>query len=176
MSVLYDLHYTTNRRPVIDLNGPCFEFRRATFADLDTLVELDGDAYGPSIYSRDFTAACLSYIISVGRFYVLTFQNDVIGAVCICPEDDFNGHLRGYVKNLAVFSRWQGMGIGRYLMNKMVEIAREQGCDYLALDTWLVPGLHTFYWKKIGMRYCDEHPTTDGPYKGINGTYYTMDI
>lgn len=176
MSALYDLHYTTNRRPVVNLDGPNFQFRGANLLDVPELVELDSDAYGPSIYPREYIAACLSYFVVLGEFYVLTFREDIIGTVCISVFIDFKGAWRGYVRNLAVFSRWRGMGVGRYLMNRMIEIAREQDCDYLALDTWPVPGLHTFYWKKMGMRYCEEFPIEDGPYKGINGTYYTMDL
>lgn len=172
MSFLYDFHYTTNQKPVIDLDGPNFEFRLATQDDVDILVDLDRDAFKPVMHSRELTALCLSHYVSLDIIYVLTFRDDIIGTICIMPEYDIMGRTRGYIRNLAVFSRWRSMGVGSYLMKQMKILANELDCDYIALDIWPVPGLHRFYWKKMGMRYYEGLIVDDGPYKGISGTYY----
>ena len=86
------------------------------------------------------------------------------GAVCLTeglPSPDNPSGRCAYLMNIFVREVWRGRGVGHAIVTRLIEIARESGCDKIYLET--TDGARSFY-RSVGfnelpgiMKYADIH-------------------
>lgn len=140
--------------------------------DVDTLVlwrrEVIGEVFGAEP-SEALTEANRRYYlrhIADGSHVAVIARADGLdagcGAICLTDElpspDNPSGRC-AYVMNIYVREAFRGHGIGHEIVRRLVELAREAGCDKIYLET--TPAARSLY-KSIGfddlpgmMKYAD---------------------
>lgn len=89
--------------------------------------------------------------IKAGNVWLAIKGDKMIGAMAIIPEGD-----TWSIDQVAVFPEMQGQGVGTVMLNKIEELARNQGIIKLSLDTArMMTDLIRFY-KKLGFRIINE--------------------
>lgn len=101
---------------------------RAT--DVDAALAIERAIYQGTPWDR---FAFLSELQKRGRtLYLVCEDNDnqaIVGYIGAYFRD-----ARMHVTILAVAPEWQGRGLGRHLMQAMIAVAQEQGCDRVTLE------------------------------------------
>lgn len=91
-----------------------------TFIDTPKSQELDQDL-------KNIEAI---YINNNGEFFVTTVDDKVVGMGALCKVDDSTAEI----KRMRVEPSLQGKGIGKLILDKLIEKARELGYKKLVLD------------------------------------------
>ncbi|HEY5849798.1 MAG TPA: GNAT family N-acetyltransferase [Lysobacter sp.] len=82
-------------------------------------------------FSSELAALPAPYVPPRGAMLVATVGDDVAGCVALRPLDETTGEM----KRLYVRSAHQGTGLGRLLVEAVIEAARHAGYRELRLDT-----------------------------------------
>lgn len=122
-------------------------FRLADSADLTTIKEMyttliskmnnDGIEIWDDIYPCEFFADD----IANNRLYILSNENDIVGAFALCESNDGQNHVKWekdnakatYLDRLGVNANYTKQGIATQLLNYACKIANEKGAEYLRL-------------------------------------------
>ncbi|MFA6394079.1 MAG: GNAT family N-acetyltransferase [Patescibacteria group bacterium] len=72
-----------------------------------------------------------TYIKNGGEFIVATLNNKIIGMGALKRIDKITAEI----KRMRVKPEFQGRGIGKMILDKLIEKAKEVGCKKLVLDT-----------------------------------------
>ncbi len=64
------------------------------------------------------------------NFYVIKYENEIIGCAGIEHYEDV-----GLLRSVAIDTRFQGKGLGKKIVSKMLSVAQEKGIVYLYLLT-----------------------------------------
>jgi ribosomal protein S18 acetylase RimI-like enzyme len=75
-------------------------------------------------------------------------QQDIVGVFGLLVMDNFGhqGAASGVVEGVCVSPKHQGQGIGKRMMDKAMDVSREQGCYKVALSSNMVrTRAHAFY-------------------------------
>ena len=88
---------------------------------------------------------------SVYNIFVAELENKVVGAITLLIEQKFihSGGKVGHIEDVVVREKYQGKGIGKALVKKVITEAKRQNCYKIILDC--SKGNIPFY-KKIGFR------------------------
>jgi [ribosomal protein S18]-alanine N-acetyltransferase len=101
--------------------------RRMVTADVDTVVGIESDAF-----SSPWSAETFKSLLGRPGLELLVLEDDeegVIGyAVLWCILD------QGELANVAVTRRMRGRGLGRHLLARVLDVARERGIDTVFLE------------------------------------------
>lgn len=106
------------------------KIRRATFDDLDSLVEIEIDAF-----STPWSQAALGVELSVNdtaRYFVAEKDGKIIGYGGMWVIID-----EAHITNLAVLTEYRGQGVGQALVDALKDQAREENCRAATLEVRL---------------------------------------
>lgn len=118
--------------------------------------------FSPDTYVRDELAKDRSYLDEHGseRPLVVAVDDDVVGCVYLYGLSDDEAE----VKRLYVHDAYRGRGLGRRLMERLIEVANHEGYRSLRLDT--APYMHgaQHLYRELGFSsYEDGESITDVP-------------
>ena len=125
------------------------------------------DVFG-SPPTESLIAANAEYLEHTGAydFYVAEIDGEPVGCGAVCysremPSPDNPSGRCAYLMNIYVREAWRRRGVGHAIVRRLIEIARESGCDKIYLET--TDGARSFY-RSIGfnelpgiMKYADIH-------------------
>jgi putative acetyltransferase len=113
-------------------------FRRAQNSDSDAIQNILKSAFKeyeislPRNYSFfDIENLEETYLEAKGEFVVFLKEENIIGFFALLPSDNRLVEL----KRLYLVATEQGKGIGKYLLNEALRIAKESGYDRIHLET-----------------------------------------
>jgi amino-acid N-acetyltransferase len=112
-------------------NGGCVELRTAQSADLPGVLALLGKAELPTAGVTE----------SVSQFVVAESQGKLVGVVGL----EVYG-ASALLRSAAVEESWRGTGVGRVLVERALEVARERGIK----DVYLLTTTAEHYFPKFG--------------------------
>lgn len=107
---------------VLDLSG---RFRPMQFEDLDRIMEIE-----PKIYSHPWSRGNFSDSLHAGySCWVYESEGEVVGyAVMMSVLDE------AHLLNISIAGERQGQGLGRALLNHLVDTARRHGATMMFLE------------------------------------------
>jgi GNAT superfamily N-acetyltransferase len=77
-----------------------------------------------------------------GRFYLAQYGGDIVGVGCLKKLDESVGELQ----RMYVLPRFRGKGIGRAILNRLIDEARSIGYRWLKLESLqFLEAAHTLY-------------------------------
>ena len=81
--------------------------------------------------------------------YLGAYENDQLIATCfltIIPNFSNQGRPIGFIENVVTDEKWRGKGVGSKLLKKAIELAKEQNCYKVFLESGITrTGAHDFY-------------------------------
>ncbi|MBR4791279.1 MAG: GNAT family N-acetyltransferase [Treponema sp.] len=81
--------------------------------------------------------------------YLGAYENDQLIATCfltIIPNFSNQGRPIGFIENVVTDEKWRGKGVGSQLLKKAIELAKEQNCYKVFLESGITrTGAHDFY-------------------------------
>ena len=81
--------------------------------------------------------------------YLGAYENDQLIATCfltIIPNFSNQGRPSGFIENVVTDEKWRGKGVGSQLLKKAIELAKEQNCYKVFLESGITrTGAHDFY-------------------------------
>ena len=127
------------------------EIKKISQKDLDTLmdlyVQLSPVNEGLSNEKRDEVWEQIQKDDKIT--YLGAYENDQLIATCfltIIPNLSNQGRPIGFIENVVTDENWRGKGIGTQLLKKAIEIAKEQNCYKVFLESGITrTGAHEFY-------------------------------
>ena len=106
------------------------------------------------------TADMVQEDINAQSLYVVREDEEILCAVCVIDENDhdhdnvnwlFGGKV-GMFHRLAISPKAQGKGLGRKVMEEIIELLRAMGCDCLRCDTFCDNHKALRLYRSFGMR------------------------
>jgi len=126
--------------------------RKASRKDFEEISEIIKEEYGKRPYNERWTISnavkTLDYYSNWGRIYVAEIDKKIVGFMVIHKEF-YNHGPKLHIKEIAVNSRFQGKGVGKALMEKAEEFAKNHNIKTIYLFTSSDAKAFEFY-KKIG--------------------------
>jgi amino-acid N-acetyltransferase len=112
-------------------DGHCVELRTATRADLPAVLELLGQAHLPTAGVAE----------AFPHFMIAESDGKVVGAVGLELYDG-----SALLRSAAVEEGWRGTGVGRVLIERALDLARERGIE----DVFLLTTTAEHYFPRFG--------------------------
>ena len=127
------------------------EIRKISQKDLDTLmdlyVQLSPINEGLPAQKRDEIWEQIQNDDKIT--YLGAYENDKLIATCfltIIPNFSNQGRPIGFIENVVTDEKWRGKGVGSQLLKKAIELAKEQNCYKVFLESGITrTGAHDFY-------------------------------
>ena len=127
------------------------EIRKISQKDLDTLmdlyVQLSPINEGLPAQKRDEIWEQIQNDDKIT--YLGAYENDQLIATCfltIIPNFSNQGRPIGFIENVVTDEKWRGKGVGSLLLKKAIELAKEQNCYKVFLESGITrTGAHDFY-------------------------------
>ncbi|MBO7583845.1 MAG: GNAT family N-acetyltransferase [Treponema sp.] len=127
------------------------EIRKISQKDLDTLmdlyVQLSPINEGLPAQKRDEIWEQIQNDDKIT--YLGAYENDQLIATCfltIIPNFSNQGRPIGFIENVVTDEKWRGKGVGSQLLKKAIELAKEQNCYKVFLESGITrTGAHDFY-------------------------------
>ena len=127
------------------------EIRKISQKDLDTLmdlyVQLSPINEGLPAQKRDEIWEQIQNDDKIT--YLGAYENDQLIATCfltIIPNFSNQGRPIGFIENVVTDEKWRGKGVGSQLLKKTIELAKEQNCYKVFLESGITrTGAHDFY-------------------------------
>ena len=127
------------------------EIRKISQKDLDTLmdlyVQLSPINEGLPAQKRDEIWEQIQNDDKIT--YLGAYENDQLIATCfltIIPNFSNQGRSIGFIENVVTDEKWRGKGVGSQLLKKAIELAKEQNCYKVFLESGITrTGAHDFY-------------------------------
>ncbi|HPA98640.1 MAG TPA: GNAT family N-acetyltransferase [Bacilli bacterium] len=142
------------------------QFRLAEKQDLIEIIKMykevvkNMNANGLQIWDESYPFAFFESDIQNKQFYVLEEDNKIISAVAMCDKhigenvgkwENVNAKAF-YLSRFAVDPDYLKQGIGSLMVNKIKEIAKELGAQYLRLFVVIINKRATQFYEKNGFR------------------------
>ena len=127
------------------------EIRKISQKDLDTLmdlyVQLSPINEGLPAQKREEIWEQIQNDDKIS--YLGAYENDQLIATCfltIIPNFSNQGRPIGFIENVVTDEKWRGKGVGSQLLKKAIELAKEQNCYKVFLESGITrTGAHDFY-------------------------------
>jgi ribosomal protein S18 acetylase RimI-like enzyme len=87
-----------------------------------------------------------------GGVFVAVIEGEVVGVVSVNTHRHFTGTVEAYIGELAVASHAVRMGVGRRLVAKAEDWARQQGLRHLTLETAATNTTARHFYAAVGFR------------------------
>jgi putative acetyltransferase len=101
---------------------------RSLFREYAEAIGTDLEYQGSA---AELLALPVPYVPSAGALFIAKVGNDVAGCVGLRPLDSYTGEM----KRLYVRPAYRGLGLGRYLVEAVIQTTRQAGYSELRLDT-----------------------------------------
>ncbi|MEM7131353.1 MAG: GNAT family N-acetyltransferase [Chloroflexota bacterium] len=115
--------------PPINFPKPDIRLRLAQQDDLDRLAQIDASVFTPIWH---MALEQLKEVWTTHRIFVAEVDEELAGYSAIAFTAD---HEQAHLARLAVDQRFQGMGLGRYLLFDVLYSAQRQGAMAITLNT-----------------------------------------
>ena len=122
-----------------------FIFRRAKLGDLEDIIYLlADDELGKKreklsvTIPSNYLDAFMRIDADPNQFLMVVESRDIIVGTChltLIPSLTFQGGLRMNVEAVRIASSYRGQGIGEWMINQVLLLARQEGCKIIQLTT-----------------------------------------
>lgn len=122
-----------------------FIFRRAKQSDLEDIISLlADDELGKQreklseTVSSNYLDAFIRIDADLNQFLMVVESRDIIVGTChltLMPSLTFQGGLRMNVEAVRIASSCRGQGVGEWMINQALSLARKEGCKIIQLTT-----------------------------------------
>ena len=128
------------------------------------LFAMVGACFDADLYLERTMSGLGKYLMPLGGTWIARLSDDqIIGVVFVTMIRPDVAEM----KRLFVLKRGRGMGLGRGLIKRTIDRARDLGARRLVLDTgdWM-PEAQALY-RAIGFEYCDPYPEAESAFGPI---------
>lgn len=107
------------------------DLKRGFLKTLENLSDLEGLGHKKAREIFEYITLRPSYHV-----FVAEIEGQVVGAITLLVEQKFthNGGKVGYIEDVVTRKGWERRGIGRALVSKALEQARQEGCYKIVLE------------------------------------------
>ena len=95
--------------------------------DIERVIELENILFTSAWQARDFLYEIFENEFSYN--FVLENDGNIVGYVGVWIT-----YEQSQITAIGIDPQYQGQGLGRYLMEEMIQFAIEQGCDVMSLE------------------------------------------
>jgi len=141
------------------------QFRELRLADLDQLVEIEQQLFGPTAWSRALFIDELNRIPASRWYQVLEADNQIIGYVGLA----FSGTTAD-IQTIAVVPNQQRAGIGSSLLSLALAAAKQRGAEQIFLEVAVENEPAISLYKNFGFEQISIRPN----YYGAGRNAYVM--
>jgi glucosamine-phosphate N-acetyltransferase len=116
----------------------CFDsiiFRKLTINDYQSFLLLIKDFRATS-FTKEMFIENLNKIMHSSDIYIVEYQNQLIATGTIIYETKFifNICTLAHIEDICVKIEYRNQSLGKYIVNKLVDIAKENKCYKVTLD------------------------------------------
>ena len=110
-------------------------FRKLTVDDYDSFLALIND-FRDTAFTKEEFAENLNTILQSSEIYVVESNNKLIATGTIMYETKFIFNIcrLAHIEDVCVKKEHRGQGLGKYMLSKLVSIAKEKKCYKVTLD------------------------------------------
>lgn len=110
-------------------------FRKLTVDDYDTFLALIND-FRETAFTKEEFAENLNTILQSSEIYVVESNNKLIATGTIMYETKFIFNIcqLAHIEDICVKKEHRDQGIGKYMLSKLVTVAKEKKCYKVTLD------------------------------------------
>ena len=128
-----------------------FEFRESKKEDWKFICDIlfeSISAFRPETSSED---KIWNRYISQDAYSIVCCSSteDVIGIGSVFFQNKIRGGLQGHIEDIAVRPSWQGLGIGRQIVNSLLDHAKSEGCYRVVIET---EKTNVHFYKQLGFK------------------------
>lgn len=99
--------------------------------NLDVKIEQGPEPFWDLLLLADPSRSMVESYLADGSLYSARWEDTTVGVFVLCAVDETKIEL----KNIAVAPEWQGKGVGKVLLEKVIETARSLGHKTLEVGT-----------------------------------------
>ncbi|QVK21784.1 GNAT family N-acetyltransferase [Mycoplasmatota bacterium] len=123
------------------------EIKLMTIGDYDKVYQLWTDTKGMGMRNLDDSYEGIEKFLKRNPTtnYIAQVENDIVGVI-LCGHDG----RRGYVYHTAVDSQYRGEGIGKKMVNTVLEALKKEGINKIALLVFNSNDLGNKFWQSLG--------------------------
>ena len=117
----------------IDINNTIF--RKLTIHDYDSFLILINDFRNTSFTKERFIEIFNNSSLH-SDIYILEYNNTLIATATLLYETKFifNTCIVGHIEDVCIKTEYRKHGLGKYIISKVVDIAKENKCYKVTLD------------------------------------------
>ena len=110
-------------------------FRKLTVNDYDFFLALIND-FRETTFTKEEFIENLNTILQSSEIYVVECNNKLIATGTIIYETKFIFNIcrLAHIEDVCVKKEYRGQGLGKYMLSKLVSIAKEKKCYKVTLD------------------------------------------
>ena len=110
-------------------------FRKLTVDDYDSFLALIND-FRDTVFTKEEFAENLNTILQSSEIYVVESNNKLIATGTIMYETKFIFNIcqLAHIEDICVKKEHRDQGIGKYMLSKLVTVAKEKKCYKVTLD------------------------------------------
>ena len=110
-------------------------FRKLTINDYDFFLALIND-FRETTFTKEEFIENLNTILQSSEIYVVECNNKLIATGTIIYETKFIFNIcrLAHIEDVCVKKEYRGQGLGKYMLSKLVSIAKEKKCYKVTLD------------------------------------------
>ena len=110
-------------------------FRKLTINDYDFFLALIND-FRETTFTKEEFIENLNTILQSSEIYVVECNNKLIATGTIMYETKFIFNIcrLAHIEDVCVKKEYRGQGLGKYMLSKLVSIAKEKKCYKVTLD------------------------------------------
>lgn len=129
------------------------EIKLLTIEDYDNVYQLWTNTKGMGMRSLDDSLEGIEKLLKRNPTtnYIAQVENDIIGVI-LCGHDG----RRGYIYHTAVDSDYRGKGIGKKLVNTVLEALKKEEINKVALVVFNSNDLGNAFWQSLGFHKRDD--------------------
>lgn len=116
-----------------------YQIRAVGRADLEAVVDLlqEISAFAPAADQLDAVWAAFdgqAHVYGLVAVSTAGMPGTVVGFGSLCVETKIRGGAMGHIEDIVVAPACRGQGIGRAMVEALIEVARQKGCYKVALE------------------------------------------
>ncbi len=109
------------------LDYPSLHLRACEFDDLPAVARLDADVFTPLWH---FDVIALQEMLMTSRLQLAMIEDELVGYTALATSE-----TTAHLARLAVHPKFQGLGLGKYLLREALAYAQSAGVDTVLLNT-----------------------------------------
>jgi PhnO protein len=111
------------------------EIVKGTFDDFDNIYNLLCELWEKYELDENVFKKMFVEDLESGKYFLLAkTEQDVVGLITMDIRNGYEyGGKTGMIMEFVIGENFRGKGIGKYLMNSVLDLAKEQGCKFIEL-------------------------------------------